>query len=82
MRYRQQLLIGDAEDAGEAAGTPHLLTLELIRRLYLPIGERTLFRLISSGKFPRAEVRIGGKLRLWRRETIEQWIVTQAESER
>jgi predicted DNA-binding transcriptional regulator AlpA len=53
---------------------PALLTLALIRQHYLPIGERTLFRLISSGRFPKADIGIGGKLRLWKRETIETWI--------
>jgi len=69
--------------ASEQSSTPpQLLTLQWVRRLYVPLGERTLFRLIATGKFPKADVRIGGKLRLWRRETIEQWIVTQAESKR
>ena len=51
-----------------------LLTLAMIRRYYVPIGSRTLFRLISSGRFPRADIGIGGKLRLWKRETVEEWI--------
>jgi predicted DNA-binding transcriptional regulator AlpA len=54
----------------------------MIRRLYLPIGERTLFRMMAIGTFPKADVRIGGKLRLWRRATIEQWIATQVDAER
>ena len=53
---------------------PALLTQAIIRARFLPVGERTFFRLISSGKFPRADVAIGGKLRLWRRETVEAWI--------
>ncbi len=53
---------------------PALLTLAMIRRYYVPIGSRTLFRLISSGRFPRADIGIGGKLRLWKRETVEEWI--------
>ena len=64
-------------DTGEP---PALLTLALIRRHYFPVGERTVFRLISSGKFPRADVRMGGKLRLWRRETIENWVAAAAEN--
>ena len=57
---------------------PALLTLALIRKHYLPLGERTIFRLISSGAFPRADVRMGHKVRLWKRETVEQWIESQA----
>jgi hypothetical protein len=55
---------------------PALLTLAMIRRYYLPIASRTLFRLISSGRFPKADIGIGGKLRLWKRETVEAWIAT------
>jgi predicted DNA-binding transcriptional regulator AlpA len=57
---------------------PVLLTLAMIRRYYLPIASRTLFRLISSGRFPKADIGIGigGKLRLWKRETVEAWIAS------
>jgi predicted DNA-binding transcriptional regulator AlpA len=55
---------------------PALLTLAMIRRYYLPIASRTLFRLISSGRFPRADIGIGGKLRLWKRETVQAWIAS------
>ena len=57
---------------------PALLTLAMIRRYYLPIASRTLFRLISSGRFPKADIGIGGKLRLWKRETVEAWIASNA----
>jgi predicted DNA-binding transcriptional regulator AlpA len=57
---------------------PALLTLALVRRHYFPVGERTVFRLISSGRFPKADIRIGGKLRLWKRETVEAWIASNA----
>lgn len=60
------------------AEPPALLTLLMIRKFYLPIGERTVFRLISAGKFPKADIGIGGKLRLWKRETIEAWIAMNA----
>jgi predicted DNA-binding transcriptional regulator AlpA len=62
----------------EAENPPALLTLAMIRRYYVPIASRTLFRLISSGQFPKADIGIGGKLRLWKRETIERWIATQS----
>ena len=57
---------------------PALLTKALIRRLYVPAGERTLDRWISSGRFPRPDIAFGGKVRFWRRETIEDWILAQA----
>ena len=63
-----------AEPHSELSNPPALLTLALVRRYYFPIGERTLFRLISSGRFPMADIRMGGKLRLWKRETVEAWI--------
>lgn len=55
-----------------------LLTLAQIRKHYVPLGARTLFRLISAGKFPKADIAVGGKLRLWKRETVEEWINTRA----
>ena len=58
----------------ESAALPALLTLALIRQYYFPVGSRTLFRLIASGKFPRADLRMGSKLRLWKRETVVAWI--------
>jgi predicted DNA-binding transcriptional regulator AlpA len=58
---------------------PALLTKTLIRWHYLPLGERTLDRWISSGTFPRPDISIGGKVRYWKRETVEAWIDAQAE---
>jgi predicted DNA-binding transcriptional regulator AlpA len=58
--------------------TPALLTLSMIRKQYVPLGARTIFRMISAGKFPKADIASGGKIRLWRRETIQQWIDEQA----
>ena len=39
----------------------------------LNIGRRTLERMISSGEFPSADIRIG-KLPRWRRVTLAAWI--------
>jgi len=50
----------------------------MIRASYVPLAQRTLFRMIATGVFPPADIRIGGKVRFWRRETVEQWIETQA----
>jgi predicted DNA-binding transcriptional regulator AlpA len=56
---------------------PALLTKTLIRRHFVPAGERTLDRWVSCGQFPRPDIAIGGKVRYWRRETIERWILAQ-----
>lgn len=64
------------------AAPPALLTKLLIRRHYLPAGARTLDRWISSGAFPRPDISIGGKVRYWKRETVEAWIDAQAEGGR
>jgi predicted DNA-binding transcriptional regulator AlpA len=53
---------------------PALLTKALIRKLYVPMGERTLDRWIASGLFPRPDIALGGKTRYWKRETVQQWI--------
>ncbi len=58
---------------------PELLTLTLIRKHYIPLGARTLFRMISAGTFPRADIAIGGKTRFWKRSTVESWIERNAE---
>ena len=53
---------------------PALLTLGLIRQHYVPVGERTLRRWMSSGLFPRADIAMGGKVRFWKKTTVEKWI--------
>ena len=59
---------------------PALLTLAMIRKHFVPAGERTLHRWISSGQFPRPDIAMGGKVRYWRRETIEAWIERQTQT--
>ena len=66
-------------EAPDRRTLPALLTKALIRRHYVPAGERTLDRWVSSGTFPRPDIAIGGKVRYWKRETVEAWIETQAE---
>jgi predicted DNA-binding transcriptional regulator AlpA len=60
------------------AQPPALLTKTLIRRHYLPIAERTLDRWIAEEKFPPPDIAMGGKVRYWRRETVEDWITQKA----
>jgi len=57
-----------------AGNPPELLTLAMIRRHYVPLAPRTLFRMISAETFPKADIAIGGKTRFWKRATIESWI--------
>ena len=53
---------------------PALINLTMIRHRYVPLSNRTIFRMISAGTFPKADVQLGGKVRLWKRTTIENWI--------
>jgi predicted DNA-binding transcriptional regulator AlpA len=65
-------------NAETPATIPALLTKALIRKHYVPAGERTLDRWISSGTFPRPDIAFGGKVRYWKRQTIEAWIDSQS----
>jgi excisionase family DNA binding protein len=56
---------------------PLLSIGDLVR--ILNIGRRTLERMISSGEFPSADIRIG-KLPRWRRATLAAWITKGGES--
>lgn len=74
---------GNAPSAApDRQAIPALLTKALIRKHYVPAGERTLDRWVSSGTFPRPDIAIGGKVRYWRRETVEAWILAQSEGGR
>jgi predicted DNA-binding transcriptional regulator AlpA len=57
---------------------PALLTMDHVRRHFIPLDPRTLRRWISAGRFPQADMRIGGKVRMWKRETVERWIEEQS----
>ena len=52
---------------------PAMLTLALIRQHIIPMSERTFHRWIETGAFPKPDIQIGEKTRLWRRETIIEW---------
>jgi len=41
-------------------------------------GERTIWRWISTGKFPPPDISMGAKYRRWMRETVVNWIVKQS----
>ena len=57
-----------------------LLTKAEIRKHFLPMGERTLDRLIAGGKFLQPDKSIGAKIRLWRVDTVLRWIDAPGDS--
>jgi predicted DNA-binding transcriptional regulator AlpA len=60
------------------ATPPELLSIKMIRQHFVPLGTRTLYRMIATGDFPTADISRGAKIRLWRRTTIEAWIEQNA----
>jgi len=69
----------ESEDADDPFpdSPPALLSMKLIRHFYVPVGDRTLDRWISTGQFPKPDISMGGKVRWWKRETVEVWIEQQ-----
>jgi predicted DNA-binding transcriptional regulator AlpA len=53
---------------------PAMLTREMICTHIAPIKERTFFKMLSQGRFPPADISCGGKVRLWKKTTIEAWM--------
>lgn len=64
-------------DAMRPDPTRELLTMAMIRRQYLPLGTRTIFRMIATGKFPKADMAFGAKQRFWKRSTVQRWVDEQ-----
>ena len=60
-------------EAGNVAVETHLemWSIKDVSKAF-KMGERTVWRLVSAGKFP-APIRIGGSSR-WRRQSLEQWL--------
>jgi predicted DNA-binding transcriptional regulator AlpA len=58
---------------------PELLTEKMIRAHFLPIGARTLARWVSCGRFPKADLALGGKSRFWKKESVTAWIDAHSE---
>jgi hypothetical protein len=68
----------DAAEQGSPAGDAGRLLWrdrDVIRAL--SIGARTLDRLLSSGRFLQADLRIG-RARRWKPETVRAWIEAEA----
>jgi predicted DNA-binding transcriptional regulator AlpA len=57
----------------DAPGDTALMTIDDLSR-ELRIGARTLWRMISIGQFPPADLRCGRKIVRWRRATVQRWI--------
>ena len=57
--------------------TERLLAISDIVRL-TGLGERTLRRWLTTGQFPPADYRLGGKHLRWRHETVDVWLAEQA----
>ena len=45
------------------------------------ISRRTLWRWISSGRFPQPDLAVG-RIRRWKHETVEEWIESHSRSAR
>lgn len=61
----------------EQEAMPRLLKPAAVARL-LDIGQRTLWRWVSIGTFPRPDFRQGGKVVRWKASTVAGWINTNA----
>lgn len=42
--------------------------------MLIGIGQRTLWRWIATGVFPKPDIRIGKRIVKWRRETVLAWL--------
>ena len=60
---------------------PIFLTLKEFRRRVFPIGERTAWRLIATGAFPKPSARVGTKTAVWKTEDLLSWIESQKRTE-
>ncbi len=73
-----ETFLRQAAAVGDRQAPPALLTSKLVRLHFLPIAERTFWRWVSAGQFPKPDLAISGKAKFWKRETVETWIDAQA----
>ena len=71
----------DKDQLNGPDGLPVYLTLKQFRDRVFPIGERTVWKLIAAGKFPRPSARIGTKTAVWKTEELLAWIEAQKRRE-
>jgi predicted DNA-binding transcriptional regulator AlpA len=55
---------------------PLLLSVKEAAHL-VGLSSRSVWRLVSTGQFPPADVRLGSRIVKWRRETVISWINSQ-----
>ena len=65
--------ITDDRGATDAAIDPPMFLDRAALSHHLRLGLSTIDRLIATGKLPAPDVRIGSRIRLWARATIERW---------
>jgi predicted DNA-binding transcriptional regulator AlpA len=63
--------------SGTTTEQPVLLKPATVARR-LEIGQRTLWRWVSTGQFPQPDFRMGSKVVRWKAETLEAWIEKSA----
>jgi predicted DNA-binding transcriptional regulator AlpA len=56
---------------------PETVTLKIISQRLVPVTPRTLERWQSCGRFPKPDIAIGQRVRLWRSATVLGWIAAQ-----
>lgn len=61
---------------------PYRITLREFRRQLWPESERSLWRRLSAGDFPKPIARIGGKTWLWDTEVLVDWVHGQEKPRR
>jgi predicted DNA-binding transcriptional regulator AlpA len=71
--HAETLLNRQAEAVADRQAIPALLTQQLVRKHFLPLGERTFWRWVSTGQFPKPDLIFGGKSRFWKKETVENY---------
>jgi predicted DNA-binding transcriptional regulator AlpA len=59
---------------------PYMTLKEFCHRIF-PISQRTVWRMISTGEFPKPMARIGGKTAVWKTEELLTWIEKQKQRE-
>jgi predicted DNA-binding transcriptional regulator AlpA len=67
-----------SREAGGLEGRRLLKAAEVAR--LCGIGQRTIWRWVSTGKFPQPDLKNGSRLTRWRADSIAAWIDGQTES--
>jgi predicted DNA-binding transcriptional regulator AlpA len=68
-----------SDDPTAALACEPLLRPDDVARI-LNIGKRTFERWLSSGRFPRPDIKVGPKISLWKPATVRAWIEAESEA--